>query len=130
MKRKLAFLLQSTVLISAVFLSISIFTNKSEAATVEELQSKIAEWKGRQQEIEKEIAELEEKSIAAGQNAKSLKSAINKLDINKKKIEADIKATENKIGVTDLSIEKLGIEINSAQGKIKKTPLPYRPRLE
>mgnify|MGYP001574185719 CR=1 FL=1 len=120
MKRKLAFLLQSTVLISAVFLSISIFTNKSEAATVEELQSKIAERKGRQQEIKKEIAELEEKSIAAGQNAKSLKSAINKLDIDKKKIEADIRATENKINVTDLSIEKLDIEINNAQGKIKK----------
>ncbi|MEK7150084.1 MAG: peptidoglycan DD-metalloendopeptidase family protein [Patescibacteria group bacterium] len=120
MKRKLAFLLQSTVLISAVFLSISIFTNKSEAATVEELQSKIAERKGRQQEIKKEIAELEEKSIAAGQNAKSLKIAINKLDIDKKKIEADIRATENKINVTDLSIEKLDIEINNAQGKIKK----------
>lgn len=114
------FLLQSMLLILLIFLSISIFTNKSEATTVVELQSKITEWKGRQQEIEKEIADLEQKSIAAGQNAKSLKNAINKLDINKQKIEADIRATENKIGVTDLSIEKLEIEISNAQEKIKK----------
>lgn len=120
MKVRLVFLLRLTLFVLVVFLSVFIFTDKSNAKTIGELQSKIAEWKNKQQEIEKEIAELEKKSIVAGQNAKSLKSAINKLDIDKEKIEADIRATENKIGVTDLSIEKLNIEIKNTQDKIKK----------
>lgn len=123
MKEKPTFLLRSTLLFLAIFLPVFIFTNNSEATTIGELQSKISEWKNKQQEIEKEIAELEKKSIVAGQSAKSLKNAINKLDIDKEKIEADIRATENKISVADLSIEKLGIEINNTQNKIKKNSI-------
>lgn len=92
---------------------------KSNAASIDELRAKIEEKNGQKKEIEKEIAEYERKAIEAGKNAKTLQSAINGLNIAKKKIEADIKATENKIDLANLSIKKLGIEIVNTQEKIK-----------
>ena len=74
MKKEISSCLQSTVLISAVFLSISIFTNKSEAATVEDCSQNSPERKGRQQEIKNEIAELEEKSLSRQDKTQKMKA--------------------------------------------------------
>lgn len=109
-------ILLSFLIVSSAFLSGVI---KSEAASIDELKSKIEEKNKQKQEIEKEIAEYEQKAIETGKSAKSLQSTINTLNITKKKIETDIKATENRIDIASLSIEKLEIEINNAQGKIK-----------
>lgn len=90
----------------------------SDAASVLELKSKIDEKNRQKMEIEKEIAEYEQKAIDAGKSAKTLQGTINTLNITKKKIEADIRATENRIGVTNLSIEKLEIETKNTEKKI------------
>ncbi|MBU6430894.1 MAG: peptidoglycan DD-metalloendopeptidase family protein [Patescibacteria group bacterium] len=92
---------------------------KSDAAPIDELKAKIEERNKQKREIAKEIAEYEEKAIEAGKSAKTLQGTINELNIAKKKIEADIKANENKINLADLSIKKLGIEIADTQRKIK-----------
>lgn len=109
-------------IIFAIFLiSIQIIftsTPRLSAASIEELKSKINDKNRQKTEIEKEIAEYEQKTIEAGKNAKTLQGTINTLNITKKKIEADIKATENRIGITNLSIEKLEIETKNIQEKI------------
>lgn len=91
---------------------------ESDAASVEELKSKIDEKNKQKREIEKEIAEYEQKAIETGKSAKTLQGAINTLNLTKKKIESDIKATENRIGIANLSIEKLEIETKNTQEKI------------
>lgn len=90
------------------------------AASVGELKAKIDERNKQKLEIEKEIAEYEQKSLEAGKNAKTLQGAINTLNIAKKKIESDIKSTENRIGIANLSIEKFEIEAKNTEEKIKK----------
>ena len=92
---------------------------KSDASSIEELKVKIDEKNRQKLEIEREIAEYEQKAIEAGKSAKTLQSAINTLNLTKKKIETDIKATENRIGITNLSIEKLEMETKNAEKKIK-----------
>ena len=92
---------------------------KSDAASIEELKVKIDEKNRQKLEIEREIAEYEQKAIEAGKSAKTLQSTINTLNLTKKKIETDIKATENRIGITNLSIEKLEIETKNTEKKIK-----------
>lgn len=120
MKVKQALSLKTILSIAVFFVMLFVFAIKSsEASTVNELKTKIEDGKIKLREIDKEIAELEQKSIEVGKNTQSLKSAINKLDVNKKKIEADIKATENRINITSLSIEKLGMEIVDAQRRIQ-----------
>ncbi|MBM2817751.1 MAG: peptidase M23b [Parcubacteria group bacterium] len=88
------------------------------ASSIEELKS-IIDLKNRQKlEIEREIAEYEQKAIEAGKSAKTLQGTINTLNLTKKKIESDIKSTENRIGITSLSIEKLEIETKNTEKKI------------
>ena len=90
----------------------------SDAASIEELKS-IIDLRNRQKiEIEKEIAEYEQKAIEAGKSAKTLQGTVNTLNLTKKKIESDIKSTENRIGITSLSIEKLEIETKNTERKI------------
>lgn len=90
----------------------------SNASSIPELKSKIDEKNRQKLEIEKEIAEYEQKAIEAGKSAKTLQGTVNTLNLTKKKIESDIKATENRIGITNLSIEKLEIETKNTQEKI------------
>jgi len=101
--------------------AITFFNGKSigNAATIDELKVKINDKNKQKQEIEKEIAEYEQKAAEAGKSAKTLQGTINTLNLTKKKIETDIKAAENRIGITNLSIEKLEIETKSAEKKIK-----------
>lgn len=105
----------SLIIAPAFFISVS----RLDAASIEELKSKIDEKNRQKMEIEKEIAEYEQKAIDAGKSAKTLQGTINTLNITKKKIETDIRATENRIGITNLSIEKLEIETKNTEEKIK-----------
>lgn len=104
----------SLIITPAFFISVS----RIDAASIEELKSKIDEKNRQKMEIEKEIAEYEQKAIEAGKSAKTLQGTINTLNLTKKKIESDIKSTENRIGITNLSIEKLEIETKNTQEKI------------
>lgn len=95
----------------------------SNAASINELKVKIDEKSKQKREIEREIAEYEQKAIEAGKSAKTLQGTINALNLTKKKIESDIKATENRIGIMNLSIEKLEIESKNTEEKMRISAL-------
>lgn len=79
---------------------------------VERLQTEITQKNSRLSEIEKEIAEYELALKGVGAEKTTLQKAINQLSLERKKVQADIKFTENKISSTDLEINKLSLEIN------------------
>ncbi len=83
----------------------------AEAQTAEELQAKISERNVRLKEIEKEIAGFEAALKEVGAEKDTLQKAIDQLNLERQKVLADIKYTQNKIDSTDLTINKLGIEI-------------------
>lgn len=119
-KTKSIFIFLSVSVIIALTAFSPLFDNiKSNAATVDELKSKIEDKNRQKQEIEKEISDYEQKVAEAGKSAQNLQGTIKSLDLSKKKIEADIKATENKIWITSLSIDKIEIEVKNAEKKIE-----------
>lgn len=63
--------------------------------------------------IEKEIAAYEEELKKVGAEKSTLQSAINQLELERKKVLADIRYTENRISTTDLQINELNEEIGS-----------------
>src|SRR3989344_268256 len=117
----LRFLKQALSLLAIAMLFFFISVCKSDATSIEELKLKINDKNKQKFEIEREIAEYEKKSIEAGKSAKTLEGTINTLNLTKKKIESDIKATENRISITSLSIEKLEIETKNTQEKINQS---------
>lgn len=78
---------------------------------VEKLQNEISAKNSRLSEIEKEIAEYQSALKEVGAEKTTLQKAINQLTLERKKVQADIKYTENKISSTDLEINKLTLEI-------------------
>ncbi|MFM2381683.1 MAG: hypothetical protein RLZZ76_450 [Candidatus Parcubacteria bacterium] len=85
---------------------------------VERLQTEITQKNSRLSEIEKEIAQYESALKEVGAEKTTLQKAINQLSLERKKVQADIKYTENKISSTDLEINKLSLEINVTQRDI------------
>lgn len=93
----------------------------SAQTEVEKLQTQISEKNNRLAEIEKEIAAFEKALTEVGAEKQTLQSAINKLDLERKKVQADITYTENKITSTDLEINKLSLEIKDTEKTIVKS---------
>jgi len=92
--------------------SASFFIPSANAQTeVERLQAEIRERNERLGEIEKEIAQYESELLKVGAEKGTLQKAINQLELERKKVLADITYTETKINNTDLQIGKLSIEI-------------------
>lgn len=85
---------------------------------ITELQAEITEKNDRLAEIEKEIAEFEAALQEVGAERSTLQSAINALELERKKVLADVRLTENKIDATDLEIQKLESEISDAETSI------------
>lgn len=88
------------------------------AVDVDELKDLISDRNEKIQELEKEIQKYEENLKVVGQEKQTLQSAINILDVNRKKVSTDITLTQNKIGSTNLEIDKLEIEINDTRSRI------------
>ncbi len=82
---------------------------------IKQLQAEIQEKNGRLSEIEAEIAKYESALLEVGAEKNTLQRAINQLELERKKVNADISFTENKIASTDLEINKLVIEIDGAE---------------
>lgn len=87
---------------------------------VERLQAEIQTRNARLSAIEKEIAEFESALKEVGAEKSTLQSAINKLNLEHKKVSADISYTSNKISSTDLEINKLSLEINKTADAVNK----------
>src|SRR6056297_1301027 len=90
------------------------------AQTVAELQSQIADRQDRLAEIEREIAEFEAALQEVGAERSTLEAAIRGLQLERRKISADIAYTEGLINNTDLEINKLTIEITQTERDIEQ----------
>lgn len=90
----------------------------AHAASIEDLKNKIEERNNTIKSLEKEIATYQNEVNKIGEQANTLKSAIASLDLTKKKIETEIKITQNKILSRNDEIEKLNLEIGNKGEKI------------
>ena len=85
---------------------------------VDKLKNEINDRSNRLVQIEKEIAGFENQLKQVGSEKNTLKNAIAKLEIERKKVQADIAFTEQKISATNLQIQKLALESKETQDHI------------
>lgn len=87
-------------------------TGDASAALVDELKNKITERNNSLGELQEEIDAYQEELDGLGKQKKTLGNELYKLNLRGKKLNKDIKYTQNKIGATGLNIEKLFLEIS------------------
>ena len=104
--------------VAAVFLAVC---SVVRADLVDDLKSKIEERNKVISELEKEIAKYQTQVEKTGAQAKTLKNAINTLELTRKKLSAEISVIQNKISSTSLTIRKLDSQIADATATIKRT---------
>ena len=90
------------------------------AQTASELKDKISDRNTEIAKLEQQIKEYQKQLDDLGGQANSLKVQLQKLDLTKKKLLADIKVTENKISATNLEIERLSLDIGGKEEKISQ----------
>ena len=89
---------------------------KSEA---EKLQAEIDDRNQHLRDIEAEIAGYEIALETVGAERNTLSRAIRQLELERRKVLADLNLTKNKIGTTDLEISRLNFEITDIENNIK-----------
>lgn len=82
------------------------------ADTVTDLRNKIAERNNAIAQLEQEIAAYQKDIDATGKEAKTLQSAIKNINLEQKKLSAQIRLTENRISAVTLRLEELGDAID------------------
>lgn len=90
----------------------------SYAQNISDLQNKISQKDTDIQELEKEIATYQKQLDNIGEQKNSLSRSIKELDINRKKLNADISVTQKKIDKTNLKIQSLSSDIGLKQNSI------------
>ncbi len=107
------------------FLGISIFfafvfipIYNSNATTASDLQNKIEQSNNDISRLEQEIKQYQAQLEDLGKQKSSLASSIAELDLNKKKLNADISVTQNKIDKTNYKIEGLSSQIGTKEVSI------------
>ncbi len=90
----------------------------SAQSEVDRLKSEISERNNRLAEIASEIARYKSELQQVGAEKNTLQKAINQLELERKKVQADISYTQNKIGATDLMLSQLGFEIDDTKETI------------
>ncbi|TAJ13310.1 hypothetical protein EPO56_03330, partial [Patescibacteria group bacterium] len=91
----------------------------SDAETAQEIQQKIAEQNAKIVALEKEIAEYERTLESIGGTKKTLQGEINRIDVSRKKINADISVTENRTATATLELKRLGGAIVDKASRIE-----------
>jgi len=132
-KYRILFVRMFVVLIFVVGASIlcanpSLFAQSS--TEVEKLRTEINARNDRLKDIEKEIAGYQAELQKVGSEKTTLQRAINQLELERKKVQADIAYTQNKIGSTDLEIDQLSIEIETAEARILKNKEAVKETLQ
>lgn len=103
----------------AFFFTLPLFSARADL--VEDLKSKIDERNKVIADLEQEIAEYQTQVEKTGAQAKTLKNAINTLELTRKKLSAEISVIQNKISSTNLTIRQLDSEIADSEATIKRT---------
>lgn len=97
--------------------SLSVFANVN-AQNINELKDKINTRNEDIRRLEEEINKYQIEIESLSKEANSLKNALRNLDISKKKLQADIKITENKIANKNLEIQELSLQIGDKGERI------------
>lgn len=108
-------------LITVPLLAWSPTPSLAQVSEIERLQGQIQDRSSRLIEIEREIAKYTEDLKAVGAEKQTLQKAINQLELERKKVTAEISKTETLISSTDLEINKLILEIDRTEGDIDRT---------
>ncbi|MBX4210465.1 peptidoglycan DD-metalloendopeptidase family protein [Candidatus Parcubacteria bacterium] len=104
----------SLVLIAAAFF----VARNARAATVDELQQKIAERNSTIAQLEKEIAQYQDQIKQTGLAQKTLQNTLKQLKITQDKLKAELAVTGDKIESTNDTIESLTQDISDKEQKI------------
>ena len=88
------------------------------AQSAQDLQNKISQRNSDIAKLEQEIAQYQNQLNDIGKQKSSLNSTLKELDLNRKKLVANISVTQNKIDNTNLKIQNLSSDISIKQGSI------------
>ncbi len=108
------------MLISFLYGDLFVQTTHTVSANTELdlLKNQINDKNERLQEIDAEIEKFKKAIEKTGTEKNTLKNTIYRLELERKKVQADISYTQNKIGAMDLEINKLSIEIKNTEKAI------------
>lgn len=98
------------------FLFIPIYYSSAE--TAEEIKNKIDQKNTDINNLEQEIKQYQTQLNGLSKQKNSLAGSIAELDLNRKKLNADISLTQNKIDKTNLTIDSLSTDIGSKENSI------------
>ncbi len=102
--------------IAGCFLLVPFFAARGD--TISDLKNKITEQSAAIAELEKEIADYQKQITATGKEAQTLQSTIKSIDLEQKKLTAEIKLTEKRITAVNLKLEELGGAIEVKENRI------------
>ncbi|MEX0918723.1 MAG: peptidoglycan DD-metalloendopeptidase family protein [Candidatus Paceibacterota bacterium] len=85
---------------------------------VENLKKEIQSHSSEIQQIEKEIAEYSQRLSQVKSKANTLQTEIERIDLTRQKLSADINLTTKEIQTTELTLEKLNLEIADTEKEI------------
>jgi murein DD-endopeptidase MepM/ murein hydrolase activator NlpD len=105
------------IIIFLIFSALSI-ASVSFAQSIDEIRQNIASHNDRIKQLDEEIKSYENQIVQIGGEAQTLQNTIKVLDINQKKIAAEIQKTETSIQKTNLTIQNLSGEIGDTETKI------------
>ncbi len=86
--------------------------------TISDIRDKISERNSAIADLEKEIADFQKQIETTGNEAKTLQTTIRGINLEQKKLSAEIKLTANKITAVNLRLEELSDAIDKKEGKI------------
>lgn len=107
--------------IGALFLALFHTARFSYASEVDNLKVTIDQKNSELLKIEAEIEIYSKQIIETGKEADSLKKVLKQLETNKKKLLAEIKATQGKINITNATIQKLNVEIDDKEKLLEQS---------
>jgi murein DD-endopeptidase MepM/ murein hydrolase activator NlpD len=84
------------------------------------LREEILKKQKEKEALDAEKARLEAQIQETNKQAQSLQGTVNALDATGKKLQNDLKVTENRIGGTELSIQKITIELGTKERQIEQ----------
>jgi murein DD-endopeptidase MepM/ murein hydrolase activator NlpD len=104
--------------IITVFLTFLLTFSIAGAQSIDQIKQNISDHNDRIKQLDEEIKAYENQLVQIGGETKTLQNAIKVLDINQKKISAEIQKTETSIQKTNLTISSLSGQIGDTEAKI------------
>ncbi|KKW11643.1 MAG: Peptidase M23 [Parcubacteria group bacterium GW2011_GWA2_49_9] len=109
---------RAVFLYTLILLFLAFHTFSARADTITDLKNKITERNTAIADLEKEIAGYQEQLETTGKETKTLQNTIRSIDLEQKKLSAQIKLTENRISAVNLRLQELADAIDVKENKI------------